>query len=110
MKSNSTFPPLNRRRFIRASAALGLLAGLPRFMPAWPRAWASSLFSGSWYAGDQLERAILGQQTHGDAASFMILTIVASTSCATPSNCGAWNIASRVVGFNVAKMVLPPSS
>ena len=35
MKSNSTFPPLNRRRFIRASAALGLLAGLPRFMPAY---------------------------------------------------------------------------
>ena len=61
-------------------------------------------------AGDQVERAILGQQTHGDAASFMILTIVASTSCATPSNCGAWNIASRVVGFKVAKIVLPPSS
>ena len=35
MKTNSTFQPLNRRRFIRASAALGLLAGLPRFMPAY---------------------------------------------------------------------------
>ncbi len=31
----STFPPLNRRRFIRASAALGLLAGLQRIMPAY---------------------------------------------------------------------------
>src|ERR1035437_1836310 len=35
MKSNSTFQPLNRRRFIRASAALGLLAGLQRIMPAY---------------------------------------------------------------------------
>jgi CopA family copper-resistance protein len=35
MKTNSTFPPLNRRRFIRASAALGLLAGLQRIMPAY---------------------------------------------------------------------------
>jgi CopA family copper-resistance protein len=32
---NSTFPPLNRRRFIRVSAALGLLAGLQRIMPAY---------------------------------------------------------------------------
>ena len=31
----STFPPLTRRRFIRASAALGLLAGLQRIMPAY---------------------------------------------------------------------------
>jgi CopA family copper-resistance protein len=31
----STFPPLNRRRFIRVSAALGLLAGLQRVMPAY---------------------------------------------------------------------------
>ena len=45
-----------------------------------------------------------------DAASFMILTIVSSTSCATPSSCGVLNSASRVVGFNVARMVLPPSS
>ena len=30
-----TFQPLNRRRFIRASAALGLLAGLQRIMPAY---------------------------------------------------------------------------
>ena len=45
-----------------------------------------------------------------DAASFMILTIVPSTSCATRSSCGALNIARRVVGFNVAMMALPPSS
>jgi len=32
-----------------------------------------------------------------NAAFFMILTIVASTSCATPSSCGVLNIASRVV-------------
>jgi hypothetical protein len=44
------------------------------------------------------------------AASFMILTIVFSTSCATPSSCGALNIARRVVGFKVARTVLPPSS
>ena len=44
------------------------------------------------------------------AASFMILTIVASTSCATPLSWGVLNIASRVVGFKVARMVLPPSS
>ena len=44
------------------------------------------------------------------AASCMILTIVCSTSCATRSSCGVLNIASRVVGFSVAKMVLPPSS
>jgi CopA family copper-resistance protein len=31
----STFQPLNRRRFIRVSAALGLLAGLQRIMPAY---------------------------------------------------------------------------
>ena len=31
----STFPALTRRRFIRASAALGLLAGLQRIMPAY---------------------------------------------------------------------------
>ena len=31
----STFRPLNRRRFIRASAALGLLAGLQRILPAY---------------------------------------------------------------------------
>jgi CopA family copper-resistance protein len=30
-----TFQPLNRRRFIRVSAALGLLAGLQRIMPAY---------------------------------------------------------------------------
>ncbi len=35
MKTNSTFEPISRRRFIHASAALGLLAGLPRFMPAY---------------------------------------------------------------------------
>ena len=35
MKKHSTFPPLNRRRFIRASAALSLLAGLQRIMPAY---------------------------------------------------------------------------
>src|ERR1035437_5007407 len=44
------------------------------------------------------------------AASFMILTIAASTSCATPFSCGVLNSASRVVGFKVARMVLPPSS
>ena len=32
---NSTFQPLTRRRFIRASAALGVLAGLQRIMPAY---------------------------------------------------------------------------
>jgi FtsP/CotA-like multicopper oxidase with cupredoxin domain len=31
----STCQPLNRRRFIRVSAALGLLAGLQRIMPAY---------------------------------------------------------------------------
>lgn len=31
----STFQPLNRRRFIRGSAALGVLAGLHRIMPAY---------------------------------------------------------------------------
>ena len=31
----STFPILTRRRFIRSSAALGLLAGLQRIMPAY---------------------------------------------------------------------------
>jgi hypothetical protein len=31
----STFQPLNRRGFIRGSAALGLLAGLHRIMPAY---------------------------------------------------------------------------
>jgi CopA family copper-resistance protein len=31
----STFPPLTRRGFIRASAALGLLAGLQRIIPAY---------------------------------------------------------------------------
>ena len=45
-----------------------------------------------------------------EAASFMIFTIVCSTSCATPSSCGALNIARSVVGFKVARMVLPPSS
>ena len=35
MNKNVTFPPLNRRRFIRSSAALGLLAGLQRIMPAY---------------------------------------------------------------------------
>src|ERR1035437_5586658 len=45
-----------------------------------------------------------------DAASFMILTIASSTSCATPSNCGVSNIASNVVGFKVARMVLSPSA
>jgi len=45
-----------------------------------------------------------------DAASVIILTMVISTSFATPSSCGALNIARRVVGFNVARMVLPPSS
>ena len=30
-----TFPPLNRRRFIHVSAALGVLAGLQRIMPAY---------------------------------------------------------------------------
>jgi hypothetical protein len=40
----------------------------------------------------------------------MILTIVSSTSRATPSSCGALNIARRVVGFKVARIVLPPSS
>src|ERR1700680_456509 len=45
-----------------------------------------------------------------DAASFMIFTIVSSTSCATSSSCGALNIARSVVGFKVARMVLPPSS
>ena len=45
-----------------------------------------------------------------DAASFMILTNVSSTSCATPSSWGVLNIASRVVGFKMARMVLPPSS
>jgi len=45
-----------------------------------------------------------------DAASFMILTIVSSTSCATPFSCGTLNIARRVVGFKVARMVLPSSS
>ena len=38
----------------------------------------------------------------------MILTIVSSTSCATSFSCGVLNIASSVVGFNVARMVLPP--
>ena len=51
-----------------------------------------------------------GHANQPDAASFMILTIVSSTSCATPFSCGVLNIASRVVGFNVARMVLPPSS
>src|ERR1017187_3808526 len=45
-----------------------------------------------------------------DAASFIIFTIVSSTSCATPSSCGVLNIARRVVGFKVARMALPPSS
>ena len=45
-----------------------------------------------------------------DAASCMILTIVFSTSCATPFSCGVLNIASSAVGFNEARMVLPPSS
>jgi hypothetical protein len=45
-----------------------------------------------------------------DAASFMILTMVFSTSFSTPSDFSALNIARRVVGFNVARMVLPPSS
>jgi len=49
-------------------------------------------------------------RTQGLAASFMILTIMSSTSCATPSNCGVLNIASMAVGFKVARMVLPPSS
>ena len=31
----STFAPLTRRRYIRASAALGLLAGLERIPPAY---------------------------------------------------------------------------
>ena len=44
------------------------------------------------------------------AASFMILRIVASTSCATPSSDGVLNIASRLVGFKVARTALPPSS
>jgi CopA family copper-resistance protein len=35
MKTNSTFQPLTRRRFIRASAALGVLVGLQRIMPAY---------------------------------------------------------------------------
>src|SRR5579863_3148149 len=34
-----------------------------------------------------------------DAASFMILLVLFSTSCATPSGCGTLNIARRVVGF-----------
>ena len=33
-----TFPSLSRRRFIRGSAALGLLAGLHRMMPAYAAA------------------------------------------------------------------------
>jgi hypothetical protein len=45
-----------------------------------------------------------------DAASFMILIIVSSTSCATLCSCGVLNIARRVVGFKVARMVFPPSS
>ena len=45
-----------------------------------------------------------------EAASFIIFTIVSSTSCATPSSCGVWNIARRVVGFKVARIVLPLSS
>ena len=49
------------------------------------------------------------QVNQPDAASLMIFTIVCSTSCATPSSCGELNIASRVVGFKVARMVWPPS-
>lgn len=44
------------------------------------------------------------------AASVMILTIVVSISCATSFSCGVLNMASRVVGFSVARIVLPPSS
>jgi hypothetical protein len=43
------------------------------------------------------------------AASCMILTIVASTSCATPDNSGRPNIPSIAVGFMVASIVFPPS-
>src|ERR1035437_4954749 len=44
------------------------------------------------------------------AASFMILTIVSSTSCATPFSFGVLNNASRMVGFHAARIVLPPRS
>ena len=47
---------------------------------------------------------------HMDAASMMILPRVASTSCATSVSCGVLNIASRVVGFKVARVVLPSCS
>ncbi len=50
------------------------------------------------------------QANQPEAASFMILTIVSSTSCATASSCGTLNIARRAVGFKVASVVLPPSS
>jgi len=39
-----------------------------------------------------------------------IATIVSSTSRATDSSCSALNKASRVVGFKVARNVLPSSS
>ena len=40
------------------------------------------------------------------AASFIILIMASSTSCATGSSCGTRNIARRAVGFTVARMVL----
>ena len=55
-------------------------------------------------------RDVLTGGNQREAASSMIARIVASTSCATWASCGVLNIASRVVGFRVASMVLPPSS
>ena len=53
-------------------------------------------------AAAALQAAVPANQA--DAASFMILTIVSSTSCATPFSCGGLNIASRAVGFKLASM------
>jgi hypothetical protein len=64
--------------------------------------------SPSWAVSQYLTAGAIeaGRFNQPSAASFMILTIVFSTSCATPFSWGVLNIPDRGVGFNVANMGL----
>ena len=99
------------RRFVHRHAADGVFGHINSVSFGW----FSSVIIASRQPSAMMarNRAVGGVQRPAHqpaAASFMILTIAASTSCATPFSCGVLNSASRVVGFKVARMVLPPSS